>query len=171
MHLNNVTIEQARAFLKARTPEDLKFYDIDVDREIRTAEFLAGVWLDGELVGVSGVVRAYKIFHHTFYMVCKKAQGKGCGKQLQKANFDYIRTHNVSFLVQTVMKGNEAAIRLHAGGGGKIVYETPDSYHLVRVFNTWGKIVSPLVPVMLWVFYSPIGRLIQKVKNVPALGM
>ena len=170
MRLKDVTIEEARKFLSTRPPADTKYYDIDADREIRTAEFISGVWMEGELVGVGGVALSYWLFHHTFYMVCEKARGKGYGKQLQKANFDYIRANGVPFLVQTIVKGNEAAKTLHEHGGSKIIYETKDSYHLVKVFNTWGKIVSPFIPLMLRVFYSPIGRAVAKYKSNPSLG-
>lgn len=47
MRLNNVTLEEARHFLGNRTAEEQKYYRLDVEREIRMAEFITGTWCNG----------------------------------------------------------------------------------------------------------------------------
>lgn len=104
-------------------------------------------------------------------MVCKKAQGQGYGRVQQTASYNYVREHRIPLLVQTIMKGNEASKRLQVTSGAKMVYETNDSYHFVRVFTGTGKIIAPFVPLMLAVYYSPVGRIAKKLKAVTFLRM
>ena len=166
-----MTVEEARQFLLSRTPEEKKYYDIDADREIRTSEYLSGTWHDGELIGVGGVGHAYWFFHYSFNVVCQKAQGNGYGREQQKSSYNYARESGIPLFVQTIMKGNTASKRLQVTSGGKLIYETRDSYHFVKVFTGMGSVIAPFVPLLLAAYYSPFGELVRKFKTVSFLRM
>lgn len=171
MHLDNVTIDEARTFLSTRTPEERKFYEIDADREVRTSRFIAGVRSNGVVVGVAGVAVAYHLFPHTYYMVRKENWGNGVGIQLQQKLTGYIQSHKVPFILQTVYIDNVAANKLHDRLGTKVIYKGSDNYHRFRAFTSMGKLVAPFLPLIIWVYYSPIGKAVIKLRDIPKLRM
>lgn len=119
-------------------------------RAIVGADFVTGVrGIDGMLIGIGGVYKAYGLAPTLFVMVRSQFQGKGFGEEIMTNVLSFVRK-NYNFLMLSVGKGENriAARHLYRKHGFKPFYEEENRYWVYISFNRRGKIICKFLPLI-----------------------
>ena len=158
MKLQNINLEELDSFYNALTTEK-KYFDQTPLKPPGTLEFLTGVRIDNELVGIGGLARYFYFWHFTFWIVKVEFQRKGLSKQIANNLITYAKGRDYSFLLISVNKENTSSLASWLKMGAETLYYADNVYRMGCYLNWRGKVVCKVIVRILFNIYFPAVKL------------
>lgn len=158
MRLQNVDFEELDLFYNALTSEK-KYFDQNPLEPPGTLEFVTGVRIGNELVGIGGLKRYFYFFHFTFRIVKIQFQGRGLSKQIVNNLITYAKERRYSFLLISVNRDNTASLASWLKMGAKILCYADNVYRMGYYLNWRGKVACKVFVPILFSIYLPAVKL------------
>lgn len=158
MKLQNIDFEELNSFYNALTVEK-EYFDQSPLEPPGTLEFVTGVRIDSELVGIGGLKRYFYFFHFTFCIVKLEFQGKGLSKEIVSNLIAYAKGRGYSFFLMSVNKNNTASLASWLKWGAEILYHAHNVYRMGCYWNWRGKVMCKVIVPILFNIYFPTVKL------------
>lgn len=148
MELQNIELWEIAPFFDSLGREkELVMMNSD---SVMASSFIAGIRVDNELAGVTGIRIIYKFIPDLFIVVKEKYQGLHLSNNLMEKNLNFAR-ENYDFLTLStyLRKDYEAALHLYEKYGFKYLRRQGEHYWMHISFNRKGEIACKLLPLLI----------------------
>lgn len=151
MELEDVTLEQVKAFMDSLTVER-RYLPLPVDY-VRRAEYIHGIWLDGQLAAISGLARSRRprLFplRFSFMIVKSDFQRRGLSYKLMERKCEWARGKGLSHFIALSYKANVARRELAHRGNRQIFYDSGEVYWMIIALNRRGEALAILLRIVM----------------------
>ena len=158
MKLENIAYEEIEPFFNSLGKKERELFGIPLTY-ILCADYVCGVRVGGDLVGIGGYLKSYGFIPSSFDVIASLFQGNGLGNELHKRRLEFARKH-YSYAV-TILgdpETHQASMHLCYKHGLKDFYRKG---HFSIAFNLKGKIICKTIPfiysALYWVYHLPFG--------------
>lgn len=121
-----------------------------IDAEsVMTCKFVAGIRINNELAGLTGIRMRYRFIPNLFIVVKAKYQGMGLGSKLLEKDMSFAhKKYSFLTLATRDTKEYEAALHLYKKHGFKIFHKDGHHIRMYIHFNKKGEIASRLAALV-----------------------
>lgn len=143
MRLQNLDLDEIGPFYESLTSEK-QYIENPLEFPL---EFVVGVRVDGELVGIGGLKRHFRLAHFIFFVVKAEFQRRGFASEIMDEILRYARHKRYSLVLSTSNKENPGSVAIFHKCNFRKLHEKGNLWRWGLCFDRKGRVMLKFMPI------------------------